>query len=292
MDFETAVRFKLPMVCVVGNDASWDICIPQVQFHGEDKSPATLLAPTRYDKIVEGMGGFGWLVTEPAQLIPALEEAVKSNTVACVNVMIDPGAPAASGIHRLRRLRCLGSRLAHCSHAVLLVDAGAARRCDAATAVRSLCQEHEPAHREREDPRPPDSGDGAVPEGAGADGHTTEGSVAGGGDAVSKVAFSCNAVPEVVEKLHISGRKQVIVAGMETHVCVFQTVRDLLEDGSSSFVARDAVLSRTDENHQVGLELMKEGGAVISSTEAGRHLRSARPGGHTRVQRKLSPLLR
>jgi acetolactate synthase-1/2/3 large subunit len=98
MDFETAVRFKLPMVCVVGNDASWgQIRIPQVQFHGEDKSPATLLAPTRYDKIVEAMGGHGELVTEPDQLIPALERAVESNTVACVNVMIDPDAPAASG---------------------------------------------------------------------------------------------------------------------------------------------------------------------------------------------------
>lgn len=98
MDFETAVRFKLPMVCVVGNDASWgQIRIPQVQFHGEEKSPATLLAPTRYDKIVEAMGGHGELVTEPDQLIPALERAVASNTVACVNVMIDPDAPAASG---------------------------------------------------------------------------------------------------------------------------------------------------------------------------------------------------
>lgn len=98
MDFETALRFKLPMVCVVGNDAAWgQIRIPQVQFHGEDKSPATLLAPTRYDKIVEAMGGYGELVTDPAELIPALERAVASNTVACVNVMLDPDAPVNSG---------------------------------------------------------------------------------------------------------------------------------------------------------------------------------------------------
>jgi acetolactate synthase-1/2/3 large subunit len=98
MDFETAIRFKLPMVCVIGNDAAWgQIRIPQVQFHGEDKSPATLLLPTRYDKIVEAMGGYGEYVTEPDQIIPALERAVASNTVACVNVMIDPDAPAASG---------------------------------------------------------------------------------------------------------------------------------------------------------------------------------------------------
>jgi len=98
MDFETAVRFKLPMVCVVGNDAAWgQIRIPQVQLHGEDKSPATLLAPTRYDKIVEGMGGWGELVTKPEDIIPALERAVAANTVACVNVMLDPEAPQSSG---------------------------------------------------------------------------------------------------------------------------------------------------------------------------------------------------
>lgn len=98
MDFETAIRFNLPMVCVVGNDAAWgQIRIPQIQFHGEDKSPATLLAPTRYDKIVEAMGGHGEHVTEPDQIIPALERAVESGKVACVNVMLDPDAPVKSG---------------------------------------------------------------------------------------------------------------------------------------------------------------------------------------------------
>ena len=98
MDFETALRFNLPMVCVVGNDAAWgQIRLPQVQFHGEDKSPATLLRPTRYDKIVEAMGGYGELVTEAKDIRPALERAVASNTVACVNVMLDPDAPVKTG---------------------------------------------------------------------------------------------------------------------------------------------------------------------------------------------------
>ena len=97
-DFETALRFKLPMVCVVGNDAAWgQIRLPQVQFHGVEKSPGTLLAPTRYDKVVEAFGGYGELVTDPEQIGAALERAVASNTVACVNVMLDPEAPAASG---------------------------------------------------------------------------------------------------------------------------------------------------------------------------------------------------
>jgi acetolactate synthase-1/2/3 large subunit len=98
MDFETALRFRLPMVCVVGNDASWgQIRLPQVQLFGPEKSPGTLLAPTRYDKVVEALGGHGELVTEPSQIRPALERAVASGTVACVNVMLDPQAPAASG---------------------------------------------------------------------------------------------------------------------------------------------------------------------------------------------------
>ena len=98
MDFETALRFRLPMVAVVGNDASWgQIRLPQVQLFGPEKSPATQLHPTRYDKVVEALGGYGEHVTEPSRIRPALERAVASGTVACVNVMLDPEAPAASG---------------------------------------------------------------------------------------------------------------------------------------------------------------------------------------------------
>src|SRR5262245_19909348 len=97
-DFETAVRFKLPMICVVGNDAAWgQIRLPQVGMFGEQKSPATLLAPTRYDEVVKAFGGWGELVTEPAQIRPALERALASKTVACVNVMLDPDAPVKAG---------------------------------------------------------------------------------------------------------------------------------------------------------------------------------------------------
>jgi acetolactate synthase-1/2/3 large subunit len=98
MDYETAVRFKLPMVVVVGNDAAWgQILIPQRSLYGEDRSPATRLASTRYDRIVEAMGGRGEHVDDPAQLIPALERAFASGTVYCVDVAIDPEAAASSG---------------------------------------------------------------------------------------------------------------------------------------------------------------------------------------------------
>jgi acetolactate synthase-1/2/3 large subunit len=83
---------------VVGNDAAWgQIRIPQVAMFGEDKSPGTLLAPTRYDRVVEALGGQGELVVEPSQIRPALERALSSNTVACVNVMLDPEAPVKAG---------------------------------------------------------------------------------------------------------------------------------------------------------------------------------------------------
>lgn len=73
---------------------------------------------------------------------------------------------------------------------------------------------------------------------------------------------------EVKEALEATGRKKVIITGMETHICVFQTVRDLVDNGYEVFVARDAVCSRRKENFLNGLELIKDVGAVISNTEA------------------------
>ncbi|NTW06133.1 MAG: isochorismatase family protein [Peptococcaceae bacterium] len=72
---------------------------------------------------------------------------------------------------------------------------------------------------------------------------------------------------EVIMALENIGRKKVIVAGMETHVCVFQTVRDLLSLGYQVFVVRDAVCSRSRENYLNGLALMKDMGAVITNSE-------------------------
>ncbi len=97
-DYETAVRFRLPMVVVVGNDAAWgQILIPQRALYGEEKSPATRLAPTRYDRVVEALGGEGEHVEDPKGLVPALERAFASGTVYCVDVAIDPEAAAAAG---------------------------------------------------------------------------------------------------------------------------------------------------------------------------------------------------
>jgi acetolactate synthase-1/2/3 large subunit len=98
MDFETAVRFDLPMVVVVGNDAAWgQIMIPQRGLFGDDHAVATKLAPVRYDRVVEALGGQGEHVDDPKDLVPALERAFASNKVYCVDVAIDPEAAAAAG---------------------------------------------------------------------------------------------------------------------------------------------------------------------------------------------------
>jgi nicotinamidase-related amidase len=62
-------------------------------------------------------------------------------------------------------------------------------------------------------------------------------------------------------------RKQALVCGIEAHVCVWQTVDDLLERGFEVHFARDAVTSRTEENRDVGIERMETEGAVVSSVE-------------------------
>ncbi len=84
---------------------------------------------------------------------------------------------------------------------------------------------------------------------------------------IEKMEFSCVAAPAARARLLALGRKQVIACGMETHICVFQTVRDLLREGFSPFVPQDAVVSRSPDNHRVGLSLMDRAGAVITSTE-------------------------
>lgn len=81
-----------------------------------------------------------------------------------------------------------------------------------------------------------------------------------------KLAFSA-CTPEVLAALAATGRRKVIITGMETHVCVFQTTRQLLAEGYRVFIASDAVSSRTPENRANGLALMAAMGAVISNTE-------------------------
>jgi nicotinamidase-related amidase len=80
---------------------------------------------------------------------------------------------------------------------------------------------------------------------------------------VEKVVFSA----AEAEGFDLSDRDQALVCGIETHVCVNQTVLDLLDAGTEVQVAEDAVGSRTDENKRVGLHKMERAGAVLTSVE-------------------------
>lgn len=83
-----------------------------------------------------------------------------------------------------------------------------------------------------------------------------------------KMHFSCVADEEMRKALAASGRRQVIVAGLESHVCVFQTVRDLIGRGFEVFVCADAVTSRFEEHRRVALEQMRDLGAIVTSVES------------------------
>jgi acetolactate synthase-1/2/3 large subunit len=88
-EFDTAVRFKLPIVGIVGNDGAWGQMLrPQVAIYGEKRAVATLLEFTRYDKVVEALGGHAEYVERPEQIRPALERAFASGKPALVNVRI------------------------------------------------------------------------------------------------------------------------------------------------------------------------------------------------------------
>lgn len=86
-------------------------------------------------------------------------------------------------------------------------------------------------------------------------------------DPISKSSFSCYSCSPFVEQLKELGRTQVLVAGIETHVCVYQTAIDLLEQGYEVQLVTDAVSSRTAENRQLAVNRMKEAGAKLTSTE-------------------------
>jgi nicotinamidase-related amidase len=90
-----------------------------------------------------------------------------------------------------------------------------------------------------------------------------------GGNVVSKMAFSAIPADGFVEKMEENqGRDQVVVAGMETHVCVLQTVMDLIDRGREVYVVSDAVTSRSPHDKIFGLERMRDAGAKIVTRES------------------------
>lgn len=89
-----------------------------------------------------------------------------------------------------------------------------------------------------------------------------------GVEPVDKVSFGCFGSEGFLSRLErLPGRDQLVVAGIEGHICVAQTVLGALEKGYEVHVASDAVGSRLPSNREVGLRRMEKSGAVISSAE-------------------------
>ena len=86
---------------------------------------------------------------------------------------------------------------------------------------------------------------------------------------LDKMHFSCFGNPEVQARIESLRPKvdTLIVCGVETHICIYQTVLGALRDGFRVVVAADAVSSRTVKNYEIGLARMRELGAVVASTE-------------------------
>ncbi|MBI2305265.1 MAG: hypothetical protein HYU86_11050 [Chloroflexi bacterium] len=95
MEFDTAVRHHIPFVSVIGNDGAWGQ-VKNLQLEkGPDRVIGTELGFTRYDLVVEALGGHGEYVEKPEDIRPALERAFASGKPACVNVRVDPEAASA-----------------------------------------------------------------------------------------------------------------------------------------------------------------------------------------------------
>jgi nicotinamidase-related amidase len=84
---------------------------------------------------------------------------------------------------------------------------------------------------------------------------------------IEKSCFSAYGCAPFTAQLEALQRTQVLVAGVETHVCVYQTVEDLLAQGLSVSVIADAVSSRTPQNRELALRRLASDGAKLSSTE-------------------------
>jgi len=91
MEFDTAVRHNIPFVCVIFNDQAWGmIKHGQELVYGSERVVSSELGVVHYEKVVEGLGGYGELVTTDDEIVPAIRRAMDSGKPACVNVLTDP----------------------------------------------------------------------------------------------------------------------------------------------------------------------------------------------------------
>jgi nicotinamidase-related amidase len=85
---------------------------------------------------------------------------------------------------------------------------------------------------------------------------------------VEKQAFSCCDEPAFYEELSLTGARSVVVAGIESHVCVLQTAIDLLANGYTPVIVEDCVSSRNPNDKKIAIERMRREGAIITTYES------------------------
>ncbi len=84
---------------------------------------------------------------------------------------------------------------------------------------------------------------------------------------LEKMSFSCCGDETIMARIAASGRSRIVVTGMETHICVLQTVLDLIAKGYCVHMVSDGVISRKKSNWRTGLSIASAAGAVVTSTE-------------------------
>lgn len=84
---------------------------------------------------------------------------------------------------------------------------------------------------------------------------------------IDKACFSCCGQEQFTAEINGLGREQILLCGIEAHICVYQTAMDLMEGGLDTTIVADAVSSRTEQNRETALDRLSAEGANISSTE-------------------------
>lgn len=109
-------------------------------------------------------------------------------------------------------------------------------------------------------------------------------------EVIAKMSFSCCAVEDFNQKIANFGKKQIVMIGIEAHICILQTVHDLLHQGYLVYVPYDAVSSRKEGDYKNALGRMRQAGAVIGSVESAIFELLERAG--TPIFRQISKLIK
>ena len=85
---------------------------------------------------------------------------------------------------------------------------------------------------------------------------------------IEKITFSCCDEPVFIDKIHSFNKKNIIIAGIETHVCVLQTAIDLLSQGYLPVIVENCISSRKLNDKKIALERLKQEGAIVTTLES------------------------